>query len=239
MTSYDAEYQRQLNSLKNTMHIKREELERAIENYHHLKENNIDRKNPKLGTSVNEVTKKRKALEEITNKMEYLRPTTKEDIDSRLKIYTEYPRQISDAIPNNSSIRFYGVSIYQAKEIIDSKELIPTKNRIENKGGIPVTNKDMISLTLGDQIDLTNFYLPTGCIFAIIPFDETESLTGYSYIKNINFKEEPERLYGIITSEENIKRITLWAIANDIDTGKIYNFSSFLESFKKEEELAR
>ena len=235
MDNYNYEYQRQLKILQGMMNQKRLELEKAMADYHNLKANNLDRKNPKLGVSVNKITKKRKELEEITNKVEYLRPTTKQDIDYRLKIYGEYPKMIRNLLDDNSSIRFYGLPLYQAKEVIYSGELVSSKNRLENKEGIPVTNKYFISLTLSDHIDLINFYLPTGCIFAIIPFDEMESLNGYSYINNINFKEEPDRLYGIITSEENIKRVTLWAAANNISTNKIFTFTSFLKLIPNEE----
>lgn len=55
-------------------------------------------------------------------------------------------------------------------------------------------------------------------------------------IKNVNFKENPDRLNAIITTPENIQKVTQWAQKSGIDTKKIVDFDGFIDKHNKQNE---
>jgi len=80
-------------------------------------------------------------------------------------------------------------------------------------------------------------YMPYGAIFVLKPSkDDIEE----GIIGQINFKVSPERLYGIITTKENIKHLKNLCLEFGVDSDKIYTKEQFLlkcdEWFRKKEE---
>ena len=53
-------------------------------------------------------------------------------------------------------------------------------------------------------------------------------------IGNVSFKENPERLYSIITTPENIERVTEWAEKANIDLSKIHDFDGFIQEIGRQ-----
>lgn len=57
-------------------------------------------------------------------------------------------------------------------------------------------------------------------------------------MNSVNFRENPDRLYGIITTPENIEKVQEWGEQNGINLdGKIYDYDGFAQSFEKEKAL--
>ena len=83
--------------------------------------------------------------------------------------------------------------------------------------------------------------MPYGAIIAFKPLDTELSKvykTGSSSevnggVSSVNFKEEPDRLYGIITTTENISRVQNWCLENKIDINKVFTHDKFLEYCNK------
>lgn len=76
--------------------------------------------------------------------------------------------------------------------------------------------------------------MPAGCIFVVLPKDDNDRESGESLLMgNVNFKEEPSRLYAIITTPENINMVSKWCKENNVDSGKVYDYDSFALLFKQ------
>ena len=56
---------------------------------------------------------------------------------------------------------------------------------------------------------------------------------------NVNFKQEPNRLYGIITTPENIERVSQWAKVSGVDLSKIHDFDEFAKLFEKQKIVSK
>ena len=50
-------------------------------------------------------------------------------------------------------------------------------------------------------------------------------------MENVSFKENPDRLFAIITSSENIENIKKWSQESGIDISKIHDFDGFIQNF--------
>lgn len=85
-----------------------------------------------------------------------------------------------------------------------------------------------------------NQNLPAGCIFVLLPRDEEDAKTGETsmLMGNVDFKAEPDRLYGIITTPENLERVSQWAQEYGVDlTDKLHDFDGFIKSLEKEQTI--
>ncbi len=79
-------------------------------------------------------------------------------------------------------------------------------------------------------------FLPYGAIFVFLPLDnEIERVfnTGMSSevsqgISGVNFRQNPERLVGIITTLENKNRIQQWCSKYQIDSNKVFTHMEFI-----------
>lgn len=82
--------------------------------------------------------------------------------------------------------------------------------------------------------------MPSGCIFVLLPKDDQDRESGKSMLMgNVNFKEEPSRLFGIITTPENIEMVSNWCEVNNIDSSKVYDYDSFTLLFNKNNNIKK
>jgi len=56
---------------------------------------------------------------------------------------------------------------------------------------------------------------------------------GFDTLYNINFKENPEQLFGVFTSPENIARVQMWMEQYGFNPKQVYTFEEFLEEVKR------
>lgn len=78
--------------------------------------------------------------------------------------------------------------------------------------------------------------LPCGCVFALFP-KGPEDNEFPNLMKTIDLSQNPEQLYGIFTTPENIDRVSTWMQEAGLDVSKIYTFESFLEQVQETSRL--
>lgn len=219
-------------------------VEKAKEKYEKIKsDDTIDKKELRLEIAQKTIQSRIYALEQINNQLEFLRPSSQEDIDYRLKQYSEFSKQVKSEVPDDLHLCFHGCPIYAAKNIIEDGEISSSVDRIGSETSydvsdqVSVTTKNTIETTVQGYTGLTgNYNLPAGCIFVILPKNDNEIQTSETsmLIGNVSFKENPERLYSIITTPENIEKVTEWAEKANIDLSKIHDFDGFIQEIGKQ-----
>ncbi|HCC07306.1 MAG TPA: hypothetical protein DEP72_03985 [Clostridiales bacterium] len=224
-----------------------ENLQKALEKYTDIQGSSIDRKEVRLEVASKTIAIKKMALAKTLDRLEFLRPESKEDIAYRLRQCHEFPSKIRQVIPDDLPLRFHGTSIYNAKHILHDGELSSSADRIgvetsyDTNDQVSVTTKQTIETTVSSYTDLTGDYcIPAGCIFVLLPKDEIDEKAGDSLLMgNVNFKSEPDRLVAIITSNENIPNIHEWSSESNVNESKIYDFDGFIQTFEKLKESSK
>lgn len=219
-------------------------VKKAKEKYEKIEsDDTIDKKELRLEIAQKTIQSRIYALEQINNQLEFLRPSSQEDMDYRLKQYSEFSKQVKSEVPDDLHLCFHGCPIYAAMHIIEDGEISSSVDRIGSETSYDVS--DQVSVTTKSTIETTvhgytgligNYNLPAGCIFVILPKDESEIKTSEMsmLIGNVSFKENPERLYSIITTPENIERVTEWAEKTNIDLSKIHDFDGFIQEIGRQ-----
>ena len=243
MSTYLEEYQRRKEILLKNKARLQENLQKAIDKYKIIEESDVDRKDARLRIAQNTIASRKYALSQVEDQIEFLRPANDKDMEYRLRQYNEFARRMKDIVPDDLQLRFHGCPIYTAKHILESGELSSSVDRLgvetsyDTEGQVSVTTKQTLDTTIQGYTHLSdNPYLPAGCVFVLLPKDEIDARAGDSMLMgNVNFNEEPDRLYGIITTPENLERVAQWAKMNGIDlSDKLYDFDGFSKSFDKE-----
>lgn len=246
MDSYLEEFQRKQEILIRNKNRLQENLQKAIDKYEEIEKGNVDKKEARLGIAKNIISNRRYALSKIEEQLEFLRPANDKDMKYRLRQYDEFAKQIKDLVPDDLPLRFHGCPIYTAKHILESGELSSSVDRLgvetsyDTAGQVSVTTKDSLDITIQGYTHLSdNSCLPAGCVFVLLPRDEIDAEAGDSLLMgNVDFKLEPDRLYGVITTPENIERISQWSQRYGIDlNGKVYDFDGFTRIFDRERQV--
>ena len=178
------------------------------------------------------------ALDMHKSETEFIRPNTQEDIDYRKKIVVDYPNELKEALSPNFDLRFHSTSIGFTKQIIQSGEISSTPDRydgyIKNSDGkdvISVSDRNDLSRTIHSYANL-NLYtqaLPAGCIFALLPKDkEDASRYTQGVMSRVDFTKNPEQLYGICTTPENIQKVKMWMSEAGLNPDIVYTYEEFL-----------
>lgn len=238
------EFERKKEILVRNIESAMQRVQKAQEKYDKIKnDDTIDKKELRLEIAQKTIQSRKYALEQLTNQLEFLRPSSQEDIDYRLRQYEEFSKIIKKEVPDDLHLCFHGCPIYAARHIIEDGEISSSVDRIGSETSydvsdqVSVTTKKTIETTVQGYTGLTgNYNLPAGCIFAILPKDEREIQTSETsmLIGNVSFKENPERLYAIITTPENIEIVTEWAEKVNIDLSKIHDFEGFIQEIGKQ-----
>jgi len=176
------------------------------------------------------------ALDTIEQQLEFLRPSSEEDMQYRLHVMNDLPAAIQDATPDGLPLRFHGTHIYHARSILQSQGASSSVDRL----GIATSydTADQVSVTAPDTFETTiNGYsglleeegcVPAGCVFVMLPSSQEEAKAGDSMLmNNVNFKEQPERLFAIMTSDENVPNVREWAAAAGVGEQKVVEFFEF------------
>ena len=241
MDKFLEEYNKQKELLIRNKKFRQDKLEEAIKKYENIKNSNVDRKEIKLQLAATNIGIRRYALEQINDELQFIRPANIEDIEYRTRQYKEFSEIIEEFLPDDLPLRFHGCPIYNAKKIIESGEISASSDRVgfntsyDVTGQISVTTKYSLPITVQSYAGLMgNYNMPAGCIFVVLPKDDNDRESGESLLMgNVNFKEEPSRLYAIITTPENINMVSKWCKENNVDSGKVYDYDIFALLFKQ------
>ena len=185
-------------------------------------------------------------LRQINNTIEFMRPIDTQDEQSRIRIYQEFPKIVRDLFPDGFPIVFHGTNnIGTVRQILKTGGLLTPEQRNESMtsfaSAIDVTYKSNIRVSCEFADAGSSSFMPYGAIFAFRPQnDEIERAisTGDSSevaqgVNGVNFVNEPKRLYGIITTPENIERVKEWCEQYSIDPNKVFTHNLFIEKYKE------
>lgn len=188
-------------------------------------------------------------LKDAKGVYEFIRPNEPSDINYRNYWADNFASRLQEVAPEYLDIRFHGTPIYNAKAILESGGIFSSVDindgylaSTDLSGEISTTSIDTINRTLQGWfagIASYNRNLPCGCIFALLPRDERDKqLKSQDAMQSINFREHPEQLYGIITTNENIPNVRQWLQNAGLDIDLATNFEGFLEKVSKERNAA-
>ncbi len=169
----------------------------------------------------------------------FIRPRTEADMAYRLRQDKEFAKNVQNAMPPKMNLLFHGTPIYNAEKIIAARGLMSSVDRLgfetsmDGGGQVSVTTNKTLNVTVEGYADLNaaEGYLPAGCIFAMkakTP-NEGENLV----TDNVDFNE-PDRLYAVITTPENLNRVRGWMQNAGLDASRVHDFDGFVDMLKKE-----
>ena len=181
-------------------------------------------------------------------KVEFARLPFEKDVEYRLKVIKWFPKKVKENVPDDLPLVFHGVSnIGEIKQIIKTNGLLTPDQRGESMTSfatqIDVGAKTNVQVPC-EFAEPNYYWMPYGGIFAFLPKPEEvdkvnktgDSTEVFGGVDGVNFKQEPERLLGIITSPENIEKIKGWCKEYGLDSSKVMTHDSFIESVGKKTE---
>ena len=191
----------------------------------------------------NEINRLKVQIKNNEERLSFYRPSTKEIEEYKVNIMKNYNKNVCEAIPDDLHLLFHGTNIYCAKDIIKDGGIYSPGERgqdsaITSTGVIWVTSKysgtginTTLSYTFGENNDRFN---PPGCIFVLKTDEKTEKEAGHMLsTTSVNFDENPEVLFAIITSTESKEMVSKWCEENGLDSNKVYDYESFLQMLKE------
>lgn len=194
-------------------------------------------------TKINEISRWKQALEETKLKLKFVRPNKKEDIAYRQNQLNDnkFVNELQSVVPSDLDLRFHGTPIYFAEQIIRNGEITSTADRYDGymkstdmKGEISASTIKTLPRTLDFFSDMEAHQrsMPAGCIFVLLPKDKDDATFGIDLLHSVNFKKNPEQLFGIFTTPENIERVKEWMNESGLDSNLVNTFEGFLDVVK-------
>ena len=226
------------------------DCDRLVSKIEHLKEN-LNEAISNNDTRLIEAYQKRlnsylQRLKNLKTIIEYLREPNYEDILEREQVIKEFPNMVKEVIPNGIPIVFHGnKNIGIVHEIIKSGGLFtPEQRRVDYSSFatlIDVTYKDNIRVSCEFAEQSNGYILPYGAIFVFLPLErEKENVLStkdnsevFGGVEGVDFRKEPNRLIGIITTNENKNRIRNWCNKYNLDSQKVFTHEEFIINCKK------
>ena len=106
-------------------------VEKAKEKYRKIEiDDTIDKKELRLEVAKKTIQSREYALGLIESQLEFLRPSSQDDMEYRLKQYNEFSKQIKAVVPDDLHLCFHGCPIYAAKHIIEDGEISSSVDRV-------------------------------------------------------------------------------------------------------------
>jgi len=174
--------------------------------------------------------------------IEFTRPPFEKDVEYRLKVIKSFPKKVKETVPDTLPLVFHGTrNIGDVRQIIKTNGLLTPEERGESiisfASQIDVGAKTNIR-TPCEFAEPNYYWIPYGAIFSFLPKPEevekvnrtADGTEVFGGVNGVNFKQEPERLFGIITSPENIEQVQKWCIEYGLDSSKVMTHDGFLES---------
>ena len=186
------------------------------------------------------IIRRKNYLKDIKNILNNLREPMIEDIEYRKNIMVNYAKNIEKYVPEDLHLCFHGCPIYTAKEIIETKSLSSSVDRIgtetsyDTTNQVSVTTKETIITTLDGYSDIhsLNYTIPCGVVFVINPKDESEIQSSKGMIiANVDLNDK-NRLYAILSTLENMDKLKEWCNSSNLDSNLVKTFDQFINQFK-------
>lgn len=183
-------------------------------------------------------------LNDYERAYEFIRPNDPKDIKYRDYWREEFGKKLNEVAPKDLDLRFHGTSLHNAKAILESGGIFSSvdinngyRASTDLSGRISATSIQTVDRTLKGWFAEMGGYIksfPCGCVFVLNPKDELDvELKKSDELQSVNFKEHPEQLYGILTTNENIPKVRLWLQNAGFHPDLVTNFEGFLEKINQ------
>ena len=187
-------------------------------------------------------------LKDLKRSLDFIRPNTSSDIEERKYWRESFPNKIKEIIGDDSDLRFHGTPIYNAKAIIESGGIFSSvdindgyRASTDLSGEISASKVSTINRIFdGWFADMGGYIncLPCGCIFALKNRTHKDrELEEYDAMESVDFRQHPEQLYGIITTQENLSIVRNWLFNTGLNPALVTNFSGFLDRVRQEKNV--
>ena len=173
-----------------------------------------------------------------TGKLAFIRPNSPEDISYREEQIYNFSKNVETILPESEQLIFHATPIYNAEKIIKSGRIISGRDLWgfatsgDPKGKFSVTTKEQLRTSVLGHSDLNAFigFLPAGVIFVLKAQNDTEYQMAKddAYMKNVDFKQNPAHLYGLITTPENLSRVKNWLNQQNYQF-PVYDYKGFIK----------
>lgn len=172
---------------------------------------------------------------------DFIRPNTKEEIESRNQIANTFADSLKEIVGSESNLRFHGTPIYFAKEIIKSNSITSSADRYDGyiassdmSGSISASTINSLSRTIDYFTDFASYTrcLPCGVLFVLNEKDGDCELRDRSEMQNVDFKKNPEQLVAIVCTDEVKNMVINWCNEYNMDSNKVFSYNEFLEYAK-------
>jgi len=211
---------------------------------------NTDRDNSHTETYARQMADAERTLRYRQSFLEFMRiPESDEDAKNRAEIIHSFPTKVAETVPDNLPLVFHGTdNISVVRKIIKDGGLLTPEQKGESMTsfavGIDVAAKTNIRVPCEFAEPGLNRFMPYGAIFAFMPkAEEIEQVnqTGNSTevfggVDGVSFRDEPARLYGIITTQENITRVQDWCEQYGLPKEKVLTHDGFIETMSQTEQ---
>ena len=190
----------------------------------------------------NEMYRWKQTLDETELSLKFIRPNSKQDIYYRDEQCKMFENKLQSVLSPNLNLKFHATPIYFAEQIIKSGVISSTADRYDGyikstdmKGEISVSDRETIGRTINYFSDMTAYQrsLPSGCIFALLPKGKDDYRSEASLMNSVNFRQNPEQLFGVFTTPENIEQVKKWMSDSDFNPDLVYTFEEFLQVVKE------
>ena len=182
-------------------------------------------------------------IKNLEQQNEFVRPQTERDAEERKSIQENFANSVLNADKENKlDLRFHATSIMATRDIISSGGLFSVMDRLgdaatstNDHGEISVGKVDEIQYSVDYWMDTRpdGNLLPCGCMFVLIPDDNERDMIANRQMHNVNFTQNPEKLFGIITTNENYDMVKGWMQDKNMDVSKLFTFDKFPEHLKE------
>ena len=181
---------------------------------------------------------------QVLDKLKYLHPCNSEDISYRKKVLTYFPEWAAEHISDDMHLVFHGTSLANTERILNSGRIISGKDRWtvrtsgDEKGQISVSTNNSLLIPLIGHMDFVaqSGYLSAGSLFVLqVSESEYQQAKDDHHIPNVSLRKDPQKLYAIVTTPENVDRVKWWAQKNDFPSGKVSDFATFKNKIEEDQ----
>jgi hypothetical protein len=173
----------------------------------------------------------------VKNRLEFLRPSSDQDVAYRERLMDQLPEAISRAAPPELPLRFHGTSIWNGRDSLIAGNLSSSVDRLGVETSMDVGDQVSVAkapdvrICTDGYMDLEQYNVPPGCLFVTMPSSAEDAAAGRSLLMgNVDFKnEDPRRLFAVATGSESVAAMKEWAEAGGVDPDKIMEYFEFAE----------
>ncbi|MBE6446311.1 MAG: hypothetical protein E7021_02805 [Alphaproteobacteria bacterium] len=181
-------------------------------------------------------------LTNVRGKLKFLRRNSQSDIDYRNEQMHTFSKKLEKNLIDSDGLIFHATPIYNAEKIIKSGRIIsgrdlwtiPTSG--DPKGKFSATTKDQVETSVLGYAGLNSYigFLPAGVIFVLKAQNDAEYQMAKddAYMANVNFKQNPAHLYGLISTPENLPRLKIWMNEQN-HPQPVYDYNGFINHISR------